>query len=438
MTCNKCGANIEENSKFCGYCGNPVEIKDDPQINGDNNPVVEKSINEIDLEKTVRIEPIQSVLNENLNFKSVENVNFSQEKNTQGQANEFVNQSQVESKYGSNQEISNGVQNISQPAQKKNNKLLIIVGGILLAVVAIVLVVVSFLKSSDDSIMVLERVLNKLSNSNTNSVAVDTGISIATTTGESFSLSLTVKGEKKSSDEIDMQMTLNKSLLFDEMNVYLTTSKEEMTMYLESSLVDLLGMTSSLEPVWLYYTLPLDELPVEKERDNIVEEIKLKDIIDRKHFKYVNEKDDLRHYVFIIDQKLIDNMKSKLSNVDNEEIKEMLDSMETLEETIKLDLYITKNDELSKIELNMSEYLKDDENISDFVLSMSIRDINNTNVEIPNDAKNSIVDLETYISSNANLNSDSSREFNDSFLEEENYNYDNMLDFNLNDTLYEF
>jgi len=209
---------------------------------------------------------------------------------------------------------------------------------------------------------------------------------------------------------------------------------------MQSSLIDMMGMTSSLDNKWIYYNFILDELEQSFERTEDVkqleekfENMKLEDFLDEEHFVYVEDVNGLRHYELIIDQKLIDKIKVKLSELNDEDINETINSMEELEKTIKIDFYINSKDELSKIELDMTEHLEDVDDISSMVLSIEFTGLNSTVVEIPSEAKNSIIDLETYMSSNMIVTDDYS-------YDEDNYDYsyDTSVDTSLNSAAYGF
>lgn len=468
MLCKKCGTDIADTSKFCGYCGNPVEVTSeqitntnsteipvnpvevpnehvDSQINIVDSPenIVENLTNNVDLGKTIKIEPVQP---ESVNVpeqSEVQNVSETLASETVANdpvMNNSVNESVINNQInqvdlnntGSYQQapVNNQVvQNNANTTNNKNNKLIFIIGGIALAVIAIIVVAFTFINSSNTPISVLKKALANLEERGENSATVDAKVSFATSTGESFSFSATVKSEKKSDDSMDMQITVNKSLFFEEMNVYTSMDDKNATMYMESSLIDMLGMTYSLTPTWVYYKVALDEIvdeQTEEATEETIEEIDLEDIIDQKHFVYVDEANDLRHYELIIDQQLIDTIKVKLANINIQEVKDMFNSIETLEKPIKIDFYITKSNELSKIELDMTEHLIGTDgmtsDISSFVIGMEFRNLNNTKVEIPNDAKNSVTDLDTYMTLNSNMD----------------YSYDTAIDSNLNNTIYGF
>jgi len=431
MLCKKCGANIEDASKFCGYCGNPVE-----QITSESQSVIDTQFNgvqeennnsnEIDLGKTIKIEPVNAAT-EPVSDDQVPPIGPGLPGYVEPQRVEpTINQDNVNNQ---NLNMMNSGTQVQMPSNttvtpnkpKKNNKLLFIIGGAALAVVAIIVVVLAFMNSSNNSISILKKALANLEQKGENSATVDAKISLSTATGESFSFSATSKVEKKSDDEFDMQITLNKSLLFEEMSAYASLKEEDVTMYMESTLIDMMGTTYSETPAWIYYTMELDELADE-------EEVDLEGIIDDKHFVFIDKTNAIKHYQLIIDQELIDRVKTKLEEVNNEELTDMTNSTEAIEEPIKIDFYITNKNELSKIELDMAEYLDDVDDISSFIISIELSDLGNTKVEIPMDAKNSTIDIDTYMSLNTVPGFGAGLENNDN----------NSFDTALNDTVYGF
>lgn len=409
MLCKNCGVNIEEKSKFCGYCGSKIDVENNFQSVAINTFENETSTlnTEVDLGKTIRIEPIENDVNLNIAGAPINSENNIQTSAT----NQIVNGN-----------IANQSGNINVPKNntnnKKSNKLLFVISGVLLAVIAIVLVVMIFMKSTNNTVSVLEKAIYNLGVKSEGSLTIDAGLSLVTTPGESISFSLIVKTEMKDEERGNAQITLNKSLFFNEMNIYSTINKKEVTLYAESNVVDMLAFTSSTTPAWVYYILPSDEL-MGGYKDTTGEEIRLQDFIDKEHFKYVDEENGLKHYVLVIDQKLINTLKEKFANIQDVDIKDMLDSMETLEKSTNIDFYINSSNELSKIEINMTEHLTEEsEDISEFVISMTFRDLNKTKVEIPSEALSAKIDLETYIRENA--------------MSEENFQLENDTSLDLN------
>ena len=72
------------------------------------------------------------------------------------------------------------------------------------------------------------------------------------------------------------------------MNAYAIIEEKEVNMYLESALIDMLGATSSLTPSWIKYSVKLDEMMEEANLEDELNNLKLEDVIDEKHFVYID------------------------------------------------------------------------------------------------------------------------------------------------------
>lgn len=394
MLCKNCGTNIEEKSKFCGYCGSKIEVENNLQSEIINIFENETNVlnNKVNLDNTIRIEPVENDFN--ITEVSSNNESIIQTPTT----NQVVNQNIITQDENINV-LQNNIKN------KKKNKLLFAICSAFLLIVTIVVVVMIFLKSPNNLVSVLEKAIYNLGAKSDGNLTIDASLSFTNTEGATSAFSLTVKTEMKDEVSGKIQMTLNESLAFDEMNIYSSINKNEVTLYAESNVVDKLTFTSSPTQNWLYYIIPFDEI-IEEHNESNHEDVKLQDLIDKEHFKYIDEENGLKHYILIVDQKLIDDLKEKLENIKDEDIKNMLYSMERLAKTIQIDFYINSSDVLSKIEINMTEHLTEiSENISELVLTITFRDLNNTKVEIPAEALSSKINLETYISENS-INSD--------------------------------
>lgn len=411
MICKKCGANIADTSKFCGYCGNQIEAENQVVNNVNEDSLQNVNMNDtltnnVDLGKTIQIEPQQPVVNVQPLQEQPVNPNL--------QAQQVVGQP---------------IPTQNPAPKKKNNKLILLIGGIVLAVAAIVLVIFLIAKPKGVSIDVLEKAINNLNEKATESVTVNGKLTLGASTGESFDIKVSSKVQKVN-DKYNMELALEKSMFFDEMKLYSTVSKDEVSLYAKSSLIDMLGSTSSLEDKWIYYTLNLSELGVSLDQNVEVEQtlsnIKLSDFIDKEHFIYVDKKDGLNHYQLIIDQKLINDIASKAASLSGEDIDETFDMTEELPQTIKIDLYINSSEELAKIEFNMSEFLTDVDGISKFIFTLEFTGLNSTVVQIPREALTSEIDLETYMSSNSTITNDYDID----------YDYGYEVDFN--DTLFQY
>jgi len=408
MICKKCGANIADTSKFCGNCGEQVNISNE-SLQSNDIIDVQKATKELDLGNTIRIEPVQEenkiISNSEKIIDSSLNIvrNDMQNAETQVTGNEM--QMSIEEQSNSNDQkvvepISQNNTDINSTKvisndinKKKSNKILFIFLLIALFIIAFALVMIAITNSSSNSINILEKTLTNLVQKGEKSATIDAKLSITTTTGESHSFSGKIKSEKKSDELINLQVTANKSMMFDEMNMYAEVNKKDVKLYAMSSLIDMLGITSSQTPTWIYYTLSIDEMIDEETANETIQDVELKDIIDEKHFVYIDSANGLNHYELIIDQELLDKIESKVNNESEDN-----STIESLDEPIKVEFYINNSNELVRIELDVTESL--DEEVSSFVIIMEFSDLGSTVVDIPSDAKNSIIDLETYIANN--------------------------------------
>jgi len=408
MICKKCGANIADTSKFCGNCGEQVNISNE-SLQSNDIIDVQKATKELDLGNTIRIEPVQEenkiISNSEKIIDSRLNIvrNDMQNAETQVTGNEM--QMSIEEQSNSNDQkvvepISQNNTDINSTKvisndinKKKSNKILFIFLLIALFIIAFALVMIAITNSSSNSINILEKTLTNLVQKGEKSATIDAKLSITTTTGESHSFSGKIKSEKKSDELINLQVTANKSMMFDEMNMYAEVNKKDVKLYAMSSLIDMLGITSSQTPTWIYYTLSIDEMIDEETANETIQDVELKDIIDEKHFVYIDSANGLNHYELIIDQELLDKIESKVNNESEDN-----STIESLDEPIKVEFYINNSNELVRIELDVTESL--DEEVSSFVIIMEFSDLGSTVVDIPSDAKNSIIDLETYIANN--------------------------------------
>ena len=397
MICKKCGANIADTAKFCGYCGNPIE---QPQ------PVV-------DIQSTQNNTQVEQVTEQGSNT-GLNNVEFNNSVDVQSIEQPVMNQ--VEQPI-----IENTIQGSSGNNSKKTkgnaNKLIPIIVGIVLILIALVLLFIAFNKSSNNSIAVLEKAINNFEEKGKNSGTINANLLIGSGTSDTINLSATAK-YSKTNDIYNLALILNESILYDEMSIYSTISEKDITLYAKSSLIDMLGLTSSAEDMWLYYFIDLTEFADDNLESNN-DDFDLSDIIDEKHFKYINKVDNLRHYELVIDDDLINKIESKSTEEERQKIEDSLSSISNgemnLTETYIIDFYIDDSNQLVKISMDLSDYMEDDE-ISKVILSFEFMNLNSTTVEIPQDALSSQNDLETYISTYSSY--DSSVDYDDNYIDD--------------------
>lgn len=385
MICKNCNANIDEKSKFCIYCGSKVELVENSKQTVNIDMEVQNSNNVIG----------EPTINTDINMGTEENSAIANNNTVaQGNVNKDLEKTVVVPTEQLNEQIP--VQN----TPKKSNKVLIfVILGILLAIIAGILLFYSFNKTSNNSVKVLEKAVNNLVTKGENSGTINLDLKIEADASASVNLSAAVKYARVD-DNYNIALKLNKSLLFDEINLYSTITDKDVILYAKSSLIDMLGTTSSPTDMWVHYMLNLDEvIDTEEENVELKSNIDLSSIFDDKHYKYIDKKDGLRQYQLIIDNDLLANIKKTAES--SESLKDYLSEISeediNLEQPIYLDFYINDSNDLVKISMDVSKMLED-ESISKAVFEISFVDFANTSVQIPMEAKNSTTDIMSYMS----------------------------------------
>lgn len=486
MICNKCGATIDDKSLFCGYCGNKVSNDVNPVPSGASmmENAVNNTVNNIGM--NVPTVDSSSTLNQtsNSNTNAVPNVNGLNQVNqqvnpaveningtinsvvgeTSGVLNTSVNQDPainniqdvpVVQNIFENNEVSpiasnvqstmneipptNGVDSVppvepngpKEPTKKKNNMVVgIIIGVAAVLVVGILITLLVFGSKSKNTVSVLNKAVNNYITKGKENGTVRLSALIESSQTGSINLSADFKYEK-SGDEYNFEAKLNKSIFFDEINVYAKGSKDDITLYAKSSLVDLLGFTKSDTDTWLYYMINLSDFEAEEE-DLDFDSFDASDILDSKSFKYIDESNGVRHYQLVIDNSLMSKIDSELSDTEKEDIDSLVkDSSysDILEKGINIDFYINKSNELQKVSIDLSKYIEDD-SVSKAVLSMEFIDLGSTTVNIPNDVLYTTMDFTTYFSNNSTLTQGDEETQDNTFGQDNMFNQNDM--FNLN------
>ena len=428
MICKKCGANIADTSKFCGYCGAQVE-QDVSQVQSNADTLnsvnmgqiqntfdnVGQIIPNINSDESISEPSIQSFdnqpLNVNNNLLNNENlINNNVDSNTQLNStvsNSNINQSSTFPPMENQIQLSNNqptIQNQSnQPInQNVSNKKKSGKGGVLIAVVSVIVIcaivgvvaVLGINNKKDTPIVALRKTLGNIENKANMGATIKANILIESSTNDSMNFSADFK-YAKDKDGYNVAVTLNKSLLYDEIELYSIINNQNITLYTKSNVVDLFGLTKSLEDIWLYLDVPLDEINIKNwEQSNT--NIDILDIIDEKHVTFIDEVDGIRHYQLIIDKQLIDKNKDKLSDEEYDEIVTMFD----VNDSYSIDYYINKLNELKKVSIEISD-LGEDIEISRIVLSFELSDLNSTSVTIPTEALDSTESLDDYMNTYA-------------------------------------
>ena len=402
MICKKCGTNIEDNSKFCGVCGEKVEeLVQEQNIQAESvveeTPMVVPLIqpDPESLDQTAIVEPIIPEENENVITvveQSLDQTAVVEPVTPETNINESITPVAPEPEV-------NNVPVTNKEPKKKNNAWIFVVLGVLLGVIALALVYFAYSKSSNNSVRVLEKALGNMALKSENSGTIDAKILIQSDTEDAMNLSATIKYAKQGDDNYNFNLTLNKSMFFDEINLYASILDERATLFVNSSVIDMLGLTSATPSMWVHMTTTEQELEMQTgtETDEL-DDIDLSDILDEKHFKLIGEQNSLNHYQLVIDNELVNKIKFEAYKEDD--LKNFADSLGELTEVYYVDFYINNSNELVKISMDLTNSLND-ESIRRAVISLEFNNLGSTLVQIPAEAKNSIIDLETYMATYA-------------------------------------
>ena len=386
MRCPGCGKELGDNAKFCDVCGAKIEAVV-PEQNEGASKVEEPTVN----------------VNTAADYKPIENVQ---------------------------ETASTVVQNDTVGPKKKSNTALFVVLGVVLAAIAVCAVLFAMGKSSKGgNIESLEKALSNTVNSGDKSGTIVATISMGDDK-DSIDLSALAKYQMLD-DNVKFQLTVNKSMFFDEMSLYGNVSKSSADLYAKTSLIDMFMSTTSDKDGWVKLNVPLDELDL----DNIdVSEIEKTDgdlSLDylKENIKYVGKKDGFDCYTLVIDNALIEKVQKDATEEQKQMLNQSLGQLSNgsgkLEKPYNIDFYV-RNNKIQKIVLDMEEYAKD-LNMKKLMLTIEFKDPNSTVVEIPNEAVTSSVDLETYISENSsgfNFNfDDDDLDFDSDDLSEDDFDF---------------
>ena len=395
MKCVKCGADIADTAKFCGYCGNPVKVDSSNEVVNEVQPdvVTQEPVQQVQPDMTTQ-EPVQQVQTD-IPTQDVQLESQNVVGDTVQQVQNAVEQPTP----------SYTVNDSNSSKGNKNNKGLFIALGCALAVIAVVLVSFALFKSNSNSVDALNKAVANLNSKGADSATIKLEANIEASEMGSVKLSLESKAAKVN-DQYLVEVKLNKNIITDEISMFMSFDKDNAKVYVPSSFINLIAgdETDTIGNKWYNYTMSLSELglnlsDLESESDT---DFDFSSIIDQKHFVYVDSSNNSNHYQLKIDKELIEKIKTKASNELDAEDKEMLDSVDTSEldgmEPIILDFYITKDNQLEKISIDLAKYM-DSEDVSKAEISISFVDLGSTVVTIPDEALNSKDSLEDYIGS---------------------------------------
>lgn len=409
MKCNNCGSILDQNAKFCENCGSKIE--NDNSVNETLTPkeniVQPEPLQNLNVNENFNVDTNESIINNNTNVnESTVNNNISNET-----LDQTVNISTNELPQTENNQINlNNLENTNinntSSSNKKSSNLKIWISVAIIALVAVigVLLLIALNKNSN-SVDVLQKAVANLEEKSKDSGTVKMLVSASSGDSLNINLSGSVKFQKNN-DQYALAFLLEKSAFMDAVEVYSSVSKENVSLYLKSDLIDSLGYTESENSIWLNYIYNIENTINEMESEK-TEDFDIYSVIDNKHFKYIDEANGVKHYSLIIDEELINKLNEEVKKMDIEEINSMEDvsSQIKLDKPFNVEFYINKSNTLEKIETDVASLL-DDDSISKMVLSISFENLGSTVVSIPQEALNSSMDITTYVSQNSKVNYD--------------------------------
>ncbi len=286
----------------------------------------------------------------------------------------------------------------SEKKKSKNTRILLIILAVILVIAINVFAFMSMNKSSKSNISVLEKAVGNFKEMGNESGTIVLGLRFESSTSDIANLSARFLFQKEN-DEYKFNVKLDKSSINEEIDLYSVVNKDKANVYVNSKTFDMMGLTASDVNTWLVYSQALDEINNEIEKVETEENnIKINEIIDENHFKFIEKTGDLNHYKLVIDEALFESLKNKLELSDEVKtsIEEAIESLkENKIENIEIDIYINKSNEIAKIEMDLAKMINS-EDIKSAVISIEFKDFNNTKIEIPKEALNSTMTIEDY------------------------------------------
>lgn len=395
MLCKKCGASIADTAKFCGFCGSKVE--EEPKANNEVS-----SLQSLEQDSQDKVE--KTLLSETNNIQieaakeSLASINSEVNAEREREALQSLIEEKTEEKSENHVTEPSGHDNSKEKHNgKKNNTLLFVILGVVLAAVAVGVVLLSLnMNKKSKTIDDFKKSMGFVKDAE--SATVNLKLSLQSN-DSNFDLSGSSKVQKVNGKYL-ASVTLDQSLLFDKIELYASMDSEKFQAFVSSTVLDLMGLTSSDKEIWLNYeTSSKDYQDIFEELENPESDTSndMKELLDDKHFKYIETKNGEDHYQLIIDNSLLGDVEARAELEDLDNIDET-----SLTGSVTVDFYI--KDSSVRMEMDLTEALGQEGLTAKLVLELT--DVNSTKVEIPSDALNSTKTIEDYMSENAIENID--------------------------------
>lgn len=377
MKCVNCGALLEEGTKFCGNCGNPVSSA--PVV--DETPSVEEVASEPVAEQPV--------------FSS-----------------EVSNEPQEERQEIVQEPIPVDTPEFKEQQEKGKKsrgaiKYIFIILVVLALLAAGVFAYFKFFNGESYSKAVssvqksFENLAKKADKSGTITLKAELSVK------NSISMDLGAKVEYELSDSnFKMHASVDENMLMDKMDAYVDLNKSGLTMYIPAALISMIDDSIDLvtDREYLYLSADLDELGVNSINE-ILESFDTNDVttnndldmskvLTEKNFKYVGRKNGLKQYSLTIDKDYINSLKDEVefSEIPLDELDDIGDIK------FNMNFYVNSKNCLERIEIDLKDTLKEfSDSIQKFLFTIEFTKFNSTKVEVPASVKNNSFDLNQYM-----------------------------------------
>lgn len=211
-------------------------------------------------------------------------------------------------------------------------------------------------------------------------------------------------------DSFAMKMAIGDNMFIGARDAYFLedSTTNSLNIYFPSTICNMFLGTNSEDEVWLYYNMTLDEITDSTEDVDFEESLeKIKNLDYKKvigeNFVYVDSNEGINHYQLTLNDALVQRLATELGQ-----------EIDKMEGEIKLHVYISQEYyNITKITTDLKDMLvanadEEDvetinESIEEFSLSFEFKNINNTNVTMPEEIRNNAVEAAEYIANNLEI-----------------------------------